>query len=379
MPALLMNVKIDEQQKLDLFKGTLTDLYGLFEECHVKVRGKYSQECLDYARSQLGSGVHVYQGLQEHDWVNATLEILSHVKARSVFLYIEDHKLVASRARLEQTLADFDDRDLDYLCYSFFKASRLDVNNLLPLGVVRGESFHEFDLTAQNLSLVGKISPHYFTFSLLSVLSVEYFRELLVSENKRSKIFSGKAVRVLARIFHSPFHRRVFNKMNGVLSPFGVRLCKYPVSSPFNLEKVWFETPLSHRVRKFGVLTRELFANCDDDNGAYGESLIKKGRYPFDMDCSEADPHERLHSIEFYVALNRGESFDSTYYSHNDLIRSAPRVECEVTRGEVTVLYQGRSVQLAAGEAGLFYSNMGPVIKSTQQTELKIRVFDERF
>jgi hypothetical protein len=164
MPALLINLKIDVKEKFEFYKVTLADLSGLFEECHIKIRGTYSRECVEYAKDQLGNGIHFYQELQEGDWVAATLEILGHVASRSVLLYFEDHKLVATRQRLERVLADFDECKLDYLCYSFFKASQLDVNNLLPLGVTQRELFHEFTLN-NNLNLIGKISPHYCIFS----------------------------------------------------------------------------------------------------------------------------------------------------------------------------------------------------------------------
>jgi hypothetical protein len=55
MPALLINIKIDLQEKFDLFKVTIADLTGLFEECHVKIRGIYSKECVEYIRGQLGA------------------------------------------------------------------------------------------------------------------------------------------------------------------------------------------------------------------------------------------------------------------------------------------------------------------------------------
>ena len=35
MPALFINLKIDDQEKFDFLKVTIADLTGLFEECHV--------------------------------------------------------------------------------------------------------------------------------------------------------------------------------------------------------------------------------------------------------------------------------------------------------------------------------------------------------
>jgi hypothetical protein len=72
MPALLINLKIDLQEKFDILKATIADLTGLFEECHVKIRGTYSKECVEYILGKLGNEVNFYQELQESDWVAAT-------------------------------------------------------------------------------------------------------------------------------------------------------------------------------------------------------------------------------------------------------------------------------------------------------------------
>ena len=379
MPALLINIKIDLREKFEIFKITLKDISGLFEECHIKIRGIYSQEGIKYTQSQLGNEVHLYQDLQESDWVASTLEMLSNVRSRSVFLYFEDHKLLGSRKHLERTIADFGKHKLDYLCYSFFKASQLHVKNLLPLGVTQREFFHEFALTAQNIALIGKISPGYYTFSLVSLISVIYFRDVLSAENKRYKIFSKIMASIIARLFPYPTYRAVFNKINHALSPLSVKLCLYPPSSPFDLEKIWFEAIPIDEGLKFGILKEELFVNYDDDNGAYEESLIKRGVYPFFANSLGRDSAESMNSVECQIALSDGECFDCTYYSHNGRIRRAPEVEIRVVRGRVTVLYQGTSVPLSSGEPRLFYSNLGPIIQCAKSAELTIRIFDEVF
>ena len=379
MPALLSNIKIDSREKFELFKVTLSDLSGLFEECHMKIRGTYSQECVKYAQDQLGNGIHLYQELQERDWVTATLEMLSQVQSRSVFLYFEDHRLVAARERLAEALAGFDKYELDYLCYSFFKASQLGANNLLPLDVIKRESFIEFPVSRQSVGLVGKISPNYFTFSLLSVASVEYFREILKAENEKLKMFSGKLIALLSRMFPYMRYRRVIKGVNGVLAWFGARLSLYPPSSPFNLEKAWYESVLINRSWKFGAIEQELFANYDDDNGAYGESLIKRGLYPFDAHTFDKDGSERMHNVVRIITLRNGESFNCTYYSHNGRIRRAPRVEIDVVRGKVVVDYQGAFFPLSSGGSKLFYSNLSPVIQCVESSEVEIKIFDEMF
>ena len=380
MPALFINLKIDDQEKFDLFKVTIADLTGLFEECHVKIRGIYSKKCVEYIQDQLGNEVNFYQELQESDWVAATLEMLGQVKSRSVFLYVEDHRLVASRLQLEKTLADFDRYNLDYLCYSFFKASQLDVKNLLPLGVTKRELFHEFDLTAQNIALIGKISPGYYTFSLISLISVKYFREVLSIENKTFKIFNKPIASLISRLFPHPRQKAVFKIINHALSALSARLCLFPPSSPFNIENIWFESPSPiDGDWKFGVPKQELFANHDDDNGAYGESLIKRGLYPFTAEANIRPEDVSGAFIKKTIELSQGQCFDLLYHSAVGRIRKPPIVFIRVESGRVLLKLAGSESLMVPGDLRSVYSNKGAVLVADEAAILELQIFDELF
>ena len=380
MPALFINLKIDDQEKFDLFKVTIADLTGLFEECHVKIRGIYSKKCVEYIQGQLGNEVNVYQELQESDWVAATLEMLGQVKSRSVFLYFEDHRLVASGIQLEKTLADFDRYNLDYLCCSFFKASQLDVKNLLPLGVTKRELFHEFDLTAQNVALIGKISPCYFTFSLVSLISVKYFREVLSIENKTFKIFNKPIASLISRLFPHPRQKAVFKIINHALSALSARLCLFPPSTPFNIENIWFESPSPiDGDWKFGVPKQELFANHDDDNGAYGESLIKRGLYPFTAEANIRPEDVSGAFIKKTIELSQGQCFDLLYHSAVGRIRKPPIVFIKVESGRVLLKLAGSESLMVPGDLRSLYYNKGTVLVADEAAILELQIFDELF
>lgn len=376
MPALLVNVRIDSAEKFDLFRVTLSDIGVLFAESHVKVRGRYAAQCIEYVRTQLKGHVYFHQELQERDWVVATIEILRQVQSRSVLLYFEDHRLIADRQYFERILADFDAFNLDYLCYSFFKASQLDAKNLLPLGVVSRVSFKEFVLRKKTVDLLGKISPSYYTYSLMSLVSVAYLGAILSAEHAKHKIFIRKLIAILTALVPYPAYRRVLKGVNRVLAHFGVRLCVYPPASPFNLEKMWFESVMSDVGWKFAVPNEELFANYDDDNGVYQESLMKRGLYPFSPHVTDTT---ELAWVEREATLSEGESLDCTYYSHNGRISRPPLVDVEVVRGAIVVAYQGHSYSLADGERKRFYSNLGPVIRCVSSSRLVLRIHDEVF
>jgi hypothetical protein len=380
--SLLSNIKIDDQEKFNLLKITIVDASQIFDEAHIKIRGVLAKEVVEFINNIGFKRLYLYQELQESDWVDATLMMLNQVRTRSLFLYFEDHKLVGSKSLLEKTIADFESYNLDYLSYSFFKASKLGVENILPLDVIQGEQFDNFSLSTQNIDLVGKISPTYYTFSLVSLCSVDYFRELLSMEKKSFKIYSKLLNVLITRLFPYPKHRSVFYMINKTITSLGVRMCLYPPSSPFNIEKIWFETPfLKKRNWKFGIPKQELFANYDDDNGAYGESLIKKGLYPFVNEIIFS-PENKAVSDKFIkrtVELLQGQCFNLLYYSTVGRISKPPIVFIKVTTGVILLKMSDHELVMGPGDSRGIYSNKAAVLEANEAAVLELQVFDEAF
>lgn len=373
MVALLINVKIDNEQKLELYKVTLSEIANLFDECHIKIRGLRATECINYAKLQLSGDTNFYQHLKEDDWVDATLQMINQVKSRSVFSYFEDHKLIVSCSKFTQVLMDFDKYQLDYLCYSFFRASVLDRTNILPLNPSRYDNFDTFEVNQKNIIILGKISNTYVTYSLISLSSVNYLRTLLQSDNKKVKIYRRLLSSMLIVLFPHPRYRKVLHTINKVLGSLNARLCLQSPSAPFNLEKVWYEFSSWNQAWIFGVPKEELFANFDDDNGAYGESLIKKGLYPFDP---LTIPIESMPSIRFKVKLRPEDIYDCSYHSRTGRINKAPWVKINVIMGELEVKYSETSTFLSVGEVGNYYTNLKPSIKCKTGSEFWLTVYD---
>ena len=44
MPALIFNIYLNQFDKLEIFKNTFKDIQHLFEEKHMKIKGKYAKE-----------------------------------------------------------------------------------------------------------------------------------------------------------------------------------------------------------------------------------------------------------------------------------------------------------------------------------------------
>lgn len=382
MPELLINIKIDTVTKFDLFKVTFAQIIDCFDVCHIKFRGHFDVQCLKFVESNAKGDIFFYQSLPTEDWVFSTIKMLDNVKCRSVFLYFEDHMLVETKNPLKSVLADFDKYNLDYLGYSFFRASRLGVNNILPLSPTQHKYFHTFDLTGQNLKTIKKISGpgDYYTYSLLSVNSVKYLYSILQAENKKVKIYSKILNYAFFRVFSYPGYRRVYLSINNILSKINTRICFYPPASPFNLEKVWFENvPKGNISWKFGILKEELFANFDDDNGAHGESLIKRGLYPITPNLPSQDDVKGLNDISQNIMLESDQTLDCAYYSMIDRINRSPIVQVKVLSGEITACYKDYLIHLKAGDNCYFYSNLGLSIKALEASKVNIITFDEIF
>jgi len=379
MPALLINIQVDDEVKLDLFKVTLGDLRGLFNECHVKSRGAYKQECIAFTQQifSQGQALSLYQDLPEDDWVKATLNMAGFIKSRSIFLYFEDHRLVSNKEHLNKVITGFDEYKLDYLCYSFFVASALGVENLLPLNPEKTELFDIIQYSRQTSLLIGKISPKYCASSLVGIYSVAYFKALLSNLNVKRKMHSRILIAILARLFPYPRYKRLIGWANQRLGALGINICIWPAVTPFNLEQLWFETVFSENPWQFGVLASELFANYDDDNEAYRESMIKRGLYPFTNQVEKVQYQKQTPVTKFNLELKNKQLYDCTYYSRQGRIRKPPVIRVFVEKGKVVVTGQSLRVVLESGSEDYFYSNKNPVLHSQGDSNVTLSVFDE--
>ncbi len=382
MTALFVNLKIDNQTKFDFFKVTLLDIHNLFSEYHIKFRGKFAKDCALYAKELLPNHAKFYQDLQETDWIAASLLMIDNVKSQNIFIYLEDHRLISSSNDLSLVLNEFDEFQLDYLSYSFFRASHLDINNLLPLKPKHHQKFSEFFLDKENIELIRKISPLYCTFSLPSICSKNYFKEILHRENKKFKIYLKKLSSLLSVIFPFPKYLIFINYINFFLSLINARLCFNSIDTPFNMERLntemnLFEFKYFKSKFKYGILKNELFANFDDDNKAYGESLIKRGLYPPDAKIELNNDIKNF--INYTIELNVGNFYNCTYYSQIHRIKTLPQVRIEVNYGKLNVNYCGKDVNLAKGDHQTFYTNLSPIIKCIEKAEISVSVYDECF
>jgi hypothetical protein len=193
------------------------------------------------------------------------------------------------------------------------------------------------------------------------------------------KIYSKTVTALLSRLYPYPGYRKVAHAMNRFVKKFGICYCLHPPASPFNIEKNWYEIDCFPRPWRLGVLAKELYANFDDDNGPYKESLIKRGRYPFLTRVEQRYYSKEMPQINFRVRLRDGDVYDCTYFSHKGRIRKPPVVHVLVETGKVLVTCQFSETTLENGSGEYFYSNKSPLVRSLGDSTITLGIFDECF
>jgi len=378
MPALLANVRINTTDRLDDFKSGLRDLCGLFEEYHIKVRGPFAAQSIQFAHSILEQRLYTYQHLSCEDWIESSQIILSHIQSNEIHIFLEDHKRCCSKKEYASVLKEFASRKLDYLPYSFFRAQQLDTSNILPLGITQGDHLCSFQLDTTTRPLLLAISPRYCTFSLCSIVSKRYLQLLFRSCSQPNKIYSSKLLTICILLFGYPRYKSLISALNTLLSHVKCIICLYTPDSPFNLEQSIQERLLSPRTSLVvGVPRYEMFANSDDDNGAYGESLVKRGRthtVPL-VNPANTTPTSPI----FQLNLKASEQFDLTYYSRVSRITAPPQVRVSLIYGRVMLRTQQLEKLLEPGTDLYLYTTSSPILMAESDALVEYQVYDTIF
>ncbi len=375
--SLLINSFINSELKFNHFKITFSEIYENFDAVHIKIRGSYKDECIRFAKTKCDKKIFTYQDLKDDDWLNTTYLIVSKIKSRSIFLYNEDHILNCGTNTFRKIIHDINKHEIDYMCYSFFQASKLSKYNILPLEPFQGELINSFIIDKYNLNLIGKISPNYFYISLIGIFSKKYISEILKQQNFNHKIYLPFLSKIISRLF-SQKRRFCFKYINLILNKFKTNLYLYPINTPFNFEKMWFENLNFGDSFRYAIPNEELFINFDDDNGMYLESLIKRGLYPFDDKFFINYLVNRNDLLsKFMLNLSKGEIYDCTYFSTISRINICPVIVINIIYGEITIKSKNDNLIFRDNNNIYIYSNLSPIIEAKKNTRINISIFDE--
>ena len=274
-------------------------------------------------------------------------------------------------------ISEFDFYNLDYLCYSFFNARKLNYENITPIIDVQTPNLSIYTITKSNkIFLQNTLGDGNSLFSLASVVSKSYFKKIIKSDYATVKIHNKYLLMILSLLLSYPNYLILLKIINNLLNRIKIKLCLYPVDTPFNLEKTLIDY---HEERDSniccGVLKKEIFANFDDDNGAYGESLLKRGFsfIPDEKIKTIADDLVQLQSN--LIDLDVEQQFELTYFPRVGRIYSQPLVKVEVLSGAVNIKLIDDDIYLHTLHSGQFvnlYSNKHYTILSIKKSFLKL-------
>ena len=375
--ALLINTFINDELKFNHFKITFLEIFKVFQSIHIKVRGSFKDRCIDYVLLNVKSNVFTYQDIDNNDWIASTLFMVKNIKDENIFIYNEDHKLNCGINKFIDILDEFCEKNIDFMGYSFFKASKLNSFNILPLKPNQEKLISHFYIDKNKLEMIGKISPYYYHVSLIALFSNKYINHILNNENFKRKLFIKPLSSVISRLFNVQ-RRRIFIYINFFLNKFNINLCLYPINSPFNFEKIWFENKYLKSKWHYGIPNYELFINYDDDNGMYGESLIKRGLYPFNNDYFIKKLKGRRDLLSEYILdLYENQEYDCTYFSTISRINLCPVLVIHVLSGEIDLTSLNDNLIVKENNKIFLYSNIYPKLIAITDCQIKISIFDE--
>ena len=374
--SLLINIYINDELKYAHFKSNLLDIYSIFDEIHIKIRGSYKNKCINFVKQNLDNKLITYQNLTEKDWVKATSIISKNLDSGLVFLFNEDHKINCEMDTLIKTIKELAKFKVDYMPFSFFKANRLNSFNILPLNPKQNNFIDFFDLDKNKLKLIGKISPSYYHVSLLGIFSTSFFKKLINSENIFFKFYLPLFNKIIDRIYPGK-KLYILERINFILNKFNISFNSWPINTPFNLEKIWYQDLYFNEECRYGIPKNELFANFDDDNGAYGESLIKRGLYPYDEKYFKPRIVRKNLLSEFSLEFKKGDTYDLTYYNSRDRILICPVLQIEIIRGDIKINSSNEKLIVQKKNKYLIYSNLSPVLLAKTDCKVRISIFDK--
>ena len=375
MPALIFNIYLNQFDKLEIFKNTFKDIQHLFEEKHMKIKGKYAKEAKDFVL-KLSKNNYFYQDITNKDWIKAFSMMVENVNSRSVFIYNEDHKLIENISNLATTLKEFEEYKLDYLCYSWFYSSNLYANNLLPLSPEYLDQLAFFDLNKENFKkLKDNSGKNFYPFSVVSIVSTKLLKYHLRNYNQ-IKIHNKYIVIILYKLFGYPGYRYLINKINLFLMFFNLKLFICPIRTPGDLEVHKSENyPFfdNEKVR-FGVLKNQLFTALDDDNFHYGESLLKMGKFPFNVFLDERDVNNVTYSDKLVIKLETNQIYPLQYIPYLERHYDFPVLSIKLISGKAQILIDNKITNLEVQKEKVIFSSHKSDIRALDDALINIKI-----
>lgn len=373
MVTALCNVFINSEVKLELFKVSISRVFGVSDNWLVYIRGKHAKGAVDWMK-KLDSRrqVDYFYFDDWHDWVKNSVLMLEVAKHDYVYIYLEDHFLLKPISHFKKIVREIEQSKIDYVQYSFF-GTGLGPNNVAVAYPGDHKYLYDFILDKKIQFHLEETSPKFYPFSLTSICTTGYLRQLSGIEG-RKKIEMPMWFQVgLAMIFPYPKNRNVIYKINNFLRFLKIKINFFSQRTPFNLERSLWDLEPELLGKKMGILKEELFANWDDDNTLPNSSLIKRGLYPLSIKViSKTIPRKFPVNLGHRYKLNKNEVRSHRFYPEISRISKLPTMAIKVITGELILNTNTEKFVLLPGKTEVFYSNIHHTVRAEVPTEYLI-------
>lgn len=380
--ALFANIFLNSELKFYEFKLSICGTVGMFSEYHINVRGDFREEALAFVCELSLPDLFVYQDLSGSDWISDSLIMAQNIKSNSVYFFLEDHYPAVDNSKIDliNIFREFDDLDCDCMTYSWYRAKSYEARNFTPIVTHSTKLLSVFEINKENISYIkSEIGFDKNMVSMAALFSRQYFLKILNHENVQHKFYLKLFSDAIWRIFGFPRYLFLLKLLNALLFKFSCKINFYSKNTPFNFEKLFGEfVPARDFGHRIAVSKVELMANFDDDNGCYGESLIKRGHLGgYDEIVKNSDFENVVIGKVFTKELRRYEFFDLTFVPCASRQYRLPMLRVEVVNGSLDVTVGNTNhFTISQGQHHVIPSNLDVCAVASVPSSLKVTYFD---
>lgn len=377
MITALCNVYLNSILKLNLFKETFPRVFNVSDNWLIYFRGKYKKDAeLFVTNVDVSKHTIIFNNLEEKSWALSVKEMLKYSKYDYIYIYIEDHFLVNSSDFFKEIIKEAVKNNIDYFSYSFFNAD-FDFNTLEYSYPEYSKHFAYFDLTKQNVDFFKVSHKQLFPFSLVSVVSKEYFFKVLGKDFYHNWILSPFIQKIMWKLHLGyPKNRILLYKLNRLLNLLNIKISLYTPASPLNLEKSIYEMDKNLLPVKIGVVNEEIFANFDDDNGAKSVSVIKRGMYPSKLKVEDFTKHFGTNEMKQYK-LDANETINRQFYTNSSRQSSIYLKFIYVNDGKIRIQSSSENYVVNKNEYIYLYANIPHTIIGIKDSIYSVKIIPD--
>lgn len=377
MVTALCNVYINSDLKLRLFKETFPSVYRVSDNWLIYFRGKYKKEAELFVKQlDTSNYVIIFEKLNDRSWGLSVNEMLKYSKYNYIYIYIEDHFLVESLVFFKEVIKNAINNNIDYFSYSFFNAD-IDYNTLELSYPDYSKHFAFFDLTEKNKEYFKQHNKYFFPFSLVSVVSKEYFLKLLKEEFFQNKMIPLFVQKIMWRLYLGyPRYRILLCKINKLLNVINLRLTLFTPASPLNMERSIYEIGGNALPLKIGIVNKEIFANYDDDNGAKNVSILKRGKYPKKLKFEGVTKPIAENKLKQYK-ISAGEIVYRQFYLKSSRQSSIYLKYIYMNEGRIRIQSSSEKYVVNKNEFIYIYANIPHTIEGLEDSIFSVKIIPD--